>query len=489
MSLAGHALVTESKTRTAARDAAGWTRNYLRRAALADVGCAFIAGMIAAEVRFAAPASLPAVYLAFTVILPVIWLAAVALSGGYESRFIGVGPEEFRRVLNAAVSVTAVVAIASYAFKFDFARGYFMIALPSATILDLAVRHALRKQLHHRRLRGRCMQKVIAVGHGPAVAELIATLRRDRYHGLSVVGTCLAEPRARDQRAKDQIEGVPVCGGLERVTEAVSDLGADTVAVLACPEMNSVRLRELAWDLEKTGTDLCVAPALMDVAGPRTTIRPIAGLPVLHVDHPELAGGKKILKGVFDTVVAATALILLAPAFAAIAIAIRVGDHGPVFFRQVRVGRNGRTFRLFKFRTMVVDAEQRKAPLEELNEGAGVRFKFRRDPRVTRVGSRLRRWSLDELPQLLNVLLGDMALVGPRPALPQEVAQYEHHMHRRLAVKPGITGLWQISGRSDLSYDEAVRLDVRYVENWSFMLDLQVLWKTWSVVIRGSGAY
>jgi len=175
--------------------------------------------------------------------------------------------------------------------------------------------------------------------------------------------------------------------------------------------------------------------------------------------------------------------------FAAIAIAIRVDDRGPVFFRQTRVGKDGRTFGVYKFRTMVVDAEQRKAELEALNEGSGVLFKIRQDPRVTRAGNWLRRWSLDELPQLINVVAGDMSLVGPRPALPAEAVRYGEHMRRRLVVKPGITGLWQVSGRSDLPWDEAVRLDLRYVENWSFALDLQILWKTWSAVVRGSGAY
>jgi exopolysaccharide biosynthesis polyprenyl glycosylphosphotransferase len=207
------------------------------------------------------------------------------------------------------------------------------------------------------------------------------------------------------------------------------------------------------------------------------------------VDHPELAGAKRLIKSVFDRVAAGLALTLLAPLFAVIAVAIRVHDGEAVFFKQTRVGRDGRVFRLFKFRTMVVGAEQLRAELEALNEGAGVLFKMRRDPRVTKVGAWLRRWSLDELPQLFNVLIGDMSLVGPRPALPQEAARYEDHMRRRLVVKPGITGLWQVSGRSDLSWDDAFRLDLRYVENWSFALDLQVLWKTWSAVVQGSGAY
>jgi exopolysaccharide biosynthesis polyprenyl glycosylphosphotransferase len=253
--------------------------------------------------------------------------------------------------------------------------------------------------------------------------------------------------------------------------------------------MNGMRLRKLAWDLEKTGTDMCVAPALLDVAGPRTTIRPVAGLTLLHVDHAELDGGKQVLKGVFDKVVALTTVVLLSPLFAFVMLAIKLDDRGPVFFRQVRVGKNGHTFSLWKFRTMVVDAEQRKDELATLNEGAGVLFKMRRDPRVTKAGGWLRRYSLDELPQLFNVLTGDMSLVGPRPVLPAEAARYADHMRRRLVVKPGITGLWQVNGRSDLAWDEAVRLDLRYVENWSLALDLQILWKTWSAVVRGHGAY
>jgi exopolysaccharide biosynthesis polyprenyl glycosylphosphotransferase len=259
--------------------------------------------------------------------------------------------------------------------------------------------------------------------------------------------------------------------------------------VLACPEMSGVMLRDLAWELEKTGTDLCVAPALLDVAGPRTTIRPVAGLPLLHMDHPEFTGIRRVVKAAFDRAMAGLALLLLSPLFLVIITVIRLADHGPGLFRQTRVGRDGRAFTVYKFRTMVVDAEERKSHLAALNDSDGVLFKMRRDPRVTAVGVWLRRWSLDELPQLINVLIGDMSMVGPRPALPQEAALYGDHVRRRLAVKPGITGLWQVNGRSDLSWDESVRLDLRYVENWSFVLDLQILWKTASAVLRGSGAY
>jgi exopolysaccharide biosynthesis polyprenyl glycosylphosphotransferase len=485
VSVLEHTVATERIPRLAvAREPVTWTRTYLRRLILTDSICGLVAGALAVEVRFVGQDQLPISYLAFTIALPALWCAAVALAGGYEPRYFGAGSDEFRRVLNAAVSLAAGVAIASYALKIDFARGYFLIALPSVTVLDLAVRYRLRKRLHKQRSLGSCMQRVVAVGHAPAVADLVATLRRDKHNGLSVVGACLA-----GRTMLKEIADVPVFGGLGSVAAAVHHVGADTVAVLACPEMNGIRLRELAWELEETGTDLCVAPALIDVAGPRTTIRPVAGLPLLQLDHPQLAGGKQVIKAVFDRVAAGLALIVLAPLFLVIAMAIRLDDRGPVFFKQVRVGRDGQTFKVYKFRTMVVDAEQRKVQLQALNEGAGVLFKMRRDPRVTKVGATLRRTSLDELPQLLNVLKGDMSLVGPRPALPDEVARYGDHMRRRLVVKPGITGLWQVSGRSGLSWEEAFRLDLRYVDNWSIVLDLQILWKTFSAVTKGSGAY
>lgn len=489
--MSGNTAVTRrshaAEVRLTIGDSAAWTSSYLRKAAVADIACALVAGVLALaayDIHYHSWTHQAAAYLAFTAVLPILWWMSVAVAGGYDSRFIGVGSDEFRRVLNAAVSLTAAVAIISYAAKVEFARGYVVVALPSATIFDLVVRHRLRRHLHSLRSRGACMRRVVAVGHAPAVADLVAELGRGTYHGLSVVGACLA-----GGTMLNEIAGVPVFGGLGSVPAAVGQFRADTVAVLACPEMNGIRLRELAWDLEKTGTDICVAPALLDVAGPRTTIRPVAGLPLLHVDHPELDGGKKVIKEAFDKALALTGVILLAPVFAIIALAIKFADHGPVFFKQVRVGKDGHTFTVWKFRTMVVDAEKRKAELTAHNEAAGALFKMRRDPRVTRPGAWLRRYSLDELPQLFNVLFGDMSLVGPRPALPVEAAKYGDHMRRRLVVKPGMTGLWQINGRSDLPWDEAVRLDLRYVENWSFILDLQILWKTLSAVMGGYGAY
>ncbi len=451
-------------------------------AALADFGCAIIGVFVAAQIRFGSEVT--KTYIALSLALPVLWLSAVWLAGGYDSRVIGTGTDEFRRIVNAGVGLTAALALFSYAINLQISRAYVLIALPTATLLDLGGRYAVRKRLHWQRASGRCTLSVVAVGHESAVANLVTELRRDRYHGLTVVSACVAQPSGRSE-----IAGVPVFGGLDEVVGAVGAFRADTVAVMACPEIDGFALRSLAWELEKTGTDLCVSPALLDVAGPRMTIRPTAGLTLLHVDHPQLSGYRLLLKALFDRCAAAVALLLLSPLMGALAVAIRLSDGGPALFLQTRVGKDGRSFKIYKFRTMVVDAEQRQAELLDSNDSDGVLFKLRKDPRVTAIGTHLRRWSIDELPQLLNVLRGDMSLVGPRPALPSETDRYADHVRRRLVVKPGLTGLWQVSGRSDLSWDESVRLDLRYVENWSFFLDLQILWKTVSALSRKSGAY
>ena len=470
--------------RLAAQNPAVWTGGYLRQVITADGLCALASGLLALKLRFVGGGNPPSRYVALSLGLPLIWLGIVALTGGYDSRFIGVGTDEYRRVLNAGVTLTAAVAILAYATKTDLARGYVVVALPCLTLSNLIARFVLRKRLHRLRRMGSCMRRVVAVGHTPVVADLATELRRETYHGLSVVAACVAGPEG-----DSEVNGIPLVGGLRNVAKVVERYDADTVAVLACPEMSGVRLRELAWELEKTGTDLCVAPALLDVAGPRTTIRPVAGLPLLHVDHPEFTGGKQVVKDAFDKVLGVSALALLAPVFIAVAISIRLADGGPALFKQTRVGKDGRAFTVYKFRTMVLDAEDRKSQLAVSNEKDGVLFKIRNDPRITGIGATLRRWSVDELPQLINVVRGDMSLVGPRPALPDEAARYGDYVRRRLAVKPGITGLWQVNGRSDLSWEESVRLDLRYVENWSLVLDLQILWKTGSAVLGGSGAY
>jgi exopolysaccharide biosynthesis polyprenyl glycosylphosphotransferase len=443
---------------------------------------ALFSSTLALQVRFGG--DLTPRYAVLSIVFPPVWVLALWISGAYDDRYIGTGSDEFRKVLNSGVSLTAGLAILSYTINAELSRAYLLLTMPSVTIIDLIVRYAMRKRLHKQRILGRCTAAVLAVGPELAVRDLVTELRRDSYHGLNVVAACLTR-----EPGSSTVADVPVVGGLDDVASAVRRWGADTVAVLSSSEIDGKMLRQLAWELEKTGTDLYVAPALLDVAGPRTTIRPTAGLTLLHVDHPQLSGPRQIVKEIFDRVVAGIALLLLSPLFVALALAIRLTDNGPALFTQTRVGKGGCTFKIYKFRTMVVDAEKRLAELRAHNDYDGVLFKMRHDPRITAIGGRLRKWSLDELPQLINVFRGEMSLVGPRPPLPEEAARYAEHVRRRLVVKPGITGMWQVNGRSDLSWDETVRLDLRYVENWSFVLDLQILWKTLSALRRGSGAY
>nr|WP_245627803.1 sugar transferase [Actinomadura oligospora] len=460
-------------------------RAYQRAAVALDATAMLLGAGAAFAVRFpGVPHDDDVPYLGFSLALPMFWLVALALCRAYRPRYTGVGYEEFHRVLRAGFLLVASVAMLSYAFKIEIARGYVAIALPLGVFLTLVARYRLRKRLHRRRWNGACMRRVVAVGHRAALSDLIRLLRQKRYHGMDVVAVCLP-PSDRG----GPVRKVPVEGDFGQVAQVVDRVGADSVAVLACPEMDGVALRRLAWQIERDDVELAVAPALMDVAGPRISIRPVSGLPLLHVEHPELDGVRKALKTLLDRVGAGLALLVLSPLMLTIAVAVRATDRGPVLFRQVRVGRGGREFTVLKFRTMVVDAEHRKAELMDDNEHDGVLFKIRSDPRVTRVGRLLRRYSMDELPQLFNVLRGEMSLVGPRPPLPEEVARYGGDVYRRLVVRPGLTGLWQVSGRSDLNWEESVRLDLRYVDNWSLAMDLQIMWKTWSAVVRGSGAY
>ncbi len=460
-----------------------WEARYVAVLLLADLAVGLAAGGMAFGVRFGNDVTrYNRGYLVLSALLPLAFVAALALSRAYERRFLFVGTDEYQRILRAGMSLTAGVAIVSYAFEIRLARGYVVVALPLATLTGIALRFALRKRLHRARRNGACLRRVVVVGHELAVVAITRQLRRERYHGLDVVGCCL--PPRHDGRV-----GLPVYGTFEEVGHAVRAARADTVIVLSCPELDGPTLRRLAWRLERDDVDLIVASSLVDVAGGRTTIRPVDGLPMLHVEHPNLSGASRVLKAAVDRLGAALMLLVLAPGLALVALAVAVGSPGPVLFRQVRVGKDGREFVMYKFRTMYRDAPARLAGLRHLNDYDDVLFKMRDDPRVTRVGRLLRRFSLDELPQLMNVLLGQMSLVGPRPPLPEEVAVYPDDVRRRLAVRPGLTGLWQVSGRSDLPFEEAVKLDLRYVENWSFSLDLVILLRTLSAVCRASGAY
>lgn len=465
-----------------------WESGYIRAVVGLDGLAALSAGTTAYVVRWRDEAGGDPrwSYVAMSALLPVLWLAAMSFSRAYEARFLAIGAEEFRRVLTAAVTVIAIVGTASWALKAEIARGYVIVALPMAGLLTLLLRYGVRRVVHVRRRCGFFMSDVLLVGHDRSAAELVQQVRGDVHHGMRIVGACVPDRAASEDLTR---LGVRVQGTFADIDAALSRTGADTVAVLACPEMNGTELRTLAWSLARRGIDLVVAPALMDVAGPRIAIRPICGLPLLHVDEPQLSGGRRVAKEVIDRSLALLGLLLLSPLLVGIALAIRLTSSGPAIFHQTRLGREGRPFTMWKFRTMVRDAERLRPELDGDNRHAtGHLFKVLADPRVTPVGRWLRRASLDELPQLVNVLLGQMSLVGPRP-LPASDERYEGEARRRLCVKPGLTGLWQISGRSDLDWEESVRLDLRYVEQWSLALDTMIIWRTLFAVLRGNGAY
>jgi exopolysaccharide biosynthesis polyprenyl glycosylphosphotransferase len=318
------------------------------------------------------------------------------------------------------------------------------------------------------------------------VGYVIRQIQQKSGAGYNVVGAVVSDVDAHSVTTGQK--PVPVLG-MHEVAKVARNVGADTVIIAGQPKGGANFIRNLAWQLEGTATDLVLASQLTDVAGPRIHFRPVEGLPLIHVEIPQFEGGKHVLKRAFDIVASGAGIVLLAPMFLVIALLIKLEDGGPVFFRQERVGRNQHTFKMVKFRSMVTTAETDLATLVEKNQGNGLLFKLKDDPRVTGVGRVIRKYSLDEFPQLWNVLIGEMSLVGPRPPLPREVESYESHVRRRLYIKPGLTGMWQVNGRSDLSWDESVRLDLYYVENWSLTGDLMIVWRTVKVLLKPVGAY
>lgn len=484
--LVGAALDPPARTPVAHRR---WVRSYARVVYASDFLLSLIAAWAAYGIRFGSEVHDPTLwrYAIATFAFPFLFVTAAASTRAYETRFLGSGSEEYRRVLDGALRLGAIVAIAAVAFQFQPARGYLVVSFPLATTLTLLGRYGGRRVLERLRDRGRCLDKVIAVGRERSVAELIRTVHAEQRSGFQVVGVCLDTLAPRDAT---QVEGVQVFGRTSQVLHAIAATGADTVAITAFSDLDTQAVRQLGWQLEGSDVSMLLAPRIADVAGPRIHIRPVGGLPLLHVEEPELSGGRRLVKGLLDRSVALAALVLLSPLLLLVALAVRMDSAGTSIFRQERVGTGGGTFTLWKFRTMRVDAEALLAQLEAENKHVdGPLFKMDNDPRITPLGKHLRRFSLDELPQLVQVLTGRMSLVGPRPPLPREVVRYEDSVHRRLLVKPGLTGLWQISGRSDLSWEDSVRLDLRYVENWSLALDLTILWRTAAAVIARRGAY
>jgi exopolysaccharide biosynthesis polyprenyl glycosylphosphotransferase len=421
-------------------------------------------------------------------IIAVVWVFALGAYRTRDPRVLGSGAAEYRRVTGATAMTFGLLAIVFLLLKVDVARGFFAVAFPVGVAVLLAERWLWRKWLIRQRRAGRLTSATVVVGPAADVKRVMAHLGRQVGSPYRPVGVVLDRndgPREFTHQGK----AVPVLGPITSIADTIREYEIDTVMVAGQPKRGGDFIRDLGWDLERTDAELMIASRLANVAGPRIHFRPAEGMPLMHVELPIYEGGKHVAKRGFDILMSATALVLLAPVFLIIAILVRRDSPGPVFFRQQRIGRNGEPFAMIKFRSMVDDAEERLAELVDQDEGNGVLFKLRSDPRVTKIGRVLRTYSLDELPQLWNVLVGQMSLVGPRPSLPVEVERYEQHVLRRLYLKPGLTGIWQVNGRSNLSWEESVRLDLYYVENWSLTGDLLILWRTVKVVLKPVGAY
>ncbi|MEV1024974.1 sugar transferase [Streptomyces sp. NPDC050264] len=413
-------------------------------------------------------------------------LGALAVSRAWAPAVLGQGAEEFRRLGRSLFTATVVLALGGIALTSRNIKLWIFVAIPAIAFVTMTERYVLRLWLHKQRKEGQCLRPVLAAGSPATVRDLITRTRKFPHLGWRVEAVCTADGLGPDG---DLLDGVPVIGPLADVANHVRRDGYRVVAVTPDPHWSPDRLQRLAWNLEGSDAEMVVAPVLMEVAGPRLHVDAVLGIPLLRVSMPTFTGGRRAIKGVVDRLGAAVLLMLFAPLMVLVGLLVLVDSRGGALYRQRRVGKDGHEFTIFKFRTMVTGAHGARAELADRNEGAGLLFKLRRDPRVTRVGAVLRRYSIDELPQLFNVLTGSMSLVGPRPPLPEESAAYGPDIRRRLLVKPGLTGLWQISGRSDLPWEEAVRLDLRYVEDWSLALDSVILWKTLRAVLHGQGAY
>lgn len=421
-------------------------------------------------------------------ILAVGWFVSIWLFGGYRARYVPAGAELYRAVLRATLASAGIAGTVVFLGGIELSRVYFVLFFLIGPVLLLAIRFTARRLVNRARAGGRFREAVIMVGALPHVDDLARTISRESWLGYDIVGALTPDG---DPRATSAF-GIPVLGSEEQLMDVIEREHPAVLLFTAGSESSAEEFRRTSWRLEEYDIDVIVAPALTEIAADRLTMRPVAGLPLVHLDKPRSRDSLRWYKRLFDITASALGLLLISPLLLIIALVIKVHDGGPVIFRQQRVGRGGETFEFFKFRSMVTDAERVLSQLQSdsrQDSGNAVMFKMRSDPRITRPGRFLRRYSLDELPQLYNVLKGDMSLVGPRPALPREASGYNDIARRRLTIRPGITGLWQVSGRSELSWDETVRLDVYYVDNWSFMQDLQILTRTIRAVLAPSGAY
>jgi exopolysaccharide biosynthesis polyprenyl glycosylphosphotransferase len=473
-----------------------WRKQHARILALADAAVVLWSMSGALVLRFGTTRGQELIttegepYVAVTIFLSGLWWAMLGFFGSRETTILGYGTEEYKRLLSASFWLFGLVATVSYVFQLDTARGYVALALPAGIVSLLISRMLVRSYLRSQRRSGSSSSTVLLIGGIHGVEHLARALRSQPMAGYRPVAAYL--PGAPADATVDPALMLPVLGQdptVKSIVAAICSTQPDAVALSSGVPLPPRIVRELGWALADMQVKMIMAPALTDIAGPRIHTQPVAGLPLIHVATPNLGSGQRLLKRLFDLIGAVLLLAGLSPILLIVAITVRLDSSGPVLFKQVRVGAQGQHFLMYKFRSMVVDAEARLEALKAQNEGNGVLFKLRTDPRITRVGGVLRRYSLDELPQLFNVLNGTMSLVGPRPPLPAEVELYQSHVHRRLMVRPGLTGLWQVSGRSLLSWDDTVRLDLYYVENWSVAGDIAILLKTFRAVLARQGAY
>lgn len=421
-----------------------------------------------------------------------IWLLCLAVLRTRAIDQIGSGATEYKRVLNASVLTAGAVSTISVVAQDTALRPILLIVVPIASVGLLIQRWGLRRWLNGRARQGSYLSNVVVVGSAQDILYVQTQLARSVASTYHVVGTVIDGEYRSDTLEKESFGGLMTVErsyGIDTVTERVRSTGADALIIAGSLRGGNTAVQELCWGLESTETQIIMVSSLTNVAGPRIRVRPVDGLPMMHVDLPSFSGAGFVLKRAMDIFVSALALVFLLPILGTLSLLVRMDSPGKIFFAQERVGLRHSRFRMFKFRSMVQGAEALRNQLSDLDEGNGVLFKVRHDPRITAVGRWMRKHSLDELPQFLNVLRGEMSLVGPRPPLPEEVAAYTGPTERRLYIKPGLTGLWQVSGRSDLPEDEALRLDLYYVENWSLLGDLMIMWRTLKVMLNGKGAY
>lgn len=414
--------------------------------------------------------------------IPFVWALLLSAFGAYQRDHFGTGTDEYRRVAHASFALAAVVSMVAYLMHYPLSRGYVVLLFMVGRALLILGRVILRRLVHQIRAAGYFTVPVLVVGAAQHVDDITAVLRRESWMGYQVRGALV------DTGTVETAVGVPILGRVRDVLRTVRSGVARTVIFTEGAFDSSADFRRLAWEFDKIDVDVIVVPALTDISAQRLNVRPVAGLPLVHVDRPRAQAAGRWVKRAFD-IVTSGSLLLSSPLIVAVSLAIWFEDRGRFFFKKRRAGLHGEAFDCFKFRSMVTDAEARLAALHHLNQGNGVLFKMANDPRITRVGRFIRRFSIDEIPQFWNVLRGDMSLVGPRPALMTEVARYDSDAVRRLHVRPGITGLWQVSGRSDLSWEDTVRLDLYYVDNWSMVQDISIIGKTAHAVLASRGAY